>query len=411
MAFFNRQKPIESIKPISICSELNATQEPTGDRGREKFMSALVDFSLAHSELTALRVSLKINEVANKATNLAAISEQIVATTQETTSSTEEISASIQEIHHNSSNDMVKLNELMTQAQRVRLLLDDMVTDTQELQINIKDVDTINQQVSQIADQTNLLALNAAIEAARAGEHGRGFSVVAEEVRKLAGETKDSVAEVGKISQAINNKAKETGQGASNVNQAYGKYIEEVAGVAETIARTVVSIEETSLAVDNIAQAAEQQTQAMESLAAIAEDLVHSVDFSEQVQNDVKGLLNIVRPELDSTEDGSLLALLGARLVDHANFLRKTMAEAGRKQKVTSHKECGFGRWYDSNIDNYRHIPAFINIDDPHRRVHIAAEKVALDSSVANVEELLHASAAILAGFINLAAILEKQFS
>lgn len=76
-----------------------------------------------------------------------------------------------------------------------------------EVAADINKIDMITAAITEISEQTNLLALNASIEAARAGEAGRGFSVVADEIRKLSVQTNDAVNQVKAIIAAIQTKS------------------------------------------------------------------------------------------------------------------------------------------------------------------------------------------------------------
>lgn len=108
------------------------------------------------------------------------------------------------------------------------------ISDTvQSLVENVQKVSGITVSILNISSQTNLLALNASIEAARAGEAGRGFSVVAEEIRKLAEETKVSTEQIGEIISELTKVTNETQTGIEESAEAINiqrKHVKEVNG-------------------------------------------------------------------------------------------------------------------------------------------------------------------------------------
>ncbi len=112
----------------------------------------------------------------------------------------------------------------------------------QELQEKISSAEEITQIIYQVSSQTNLLALNASIEAARAGEAGRGFSVVADEIRKLADNTKQSIDKITDLLQGVTKLADQTTALVMNsvqASDAQAEYIDEVTAAFRSIADVV----------------------------------------------------------------------------------------------------------------------------------------------------------------------------
>ena len=110
----------------------------------------------------------------------------------------------------NSTGEMASVMEqIAASAGEINMTGGKLADHVRAVQDNAKSINEILGFTKSVADQTKMLGLNAAIEAARAGEHGRGFGVVAEEIRKLSDESKQTADQIGKQIREIENKVKE----------------------------------------------------------------------------------------------------------------------------------------------------------------------------------------------------------
>ena len=178
----------------------------------------------------------------------------------------------------------------------------ELATDLDGLSREAEQIGQVLQMIAGISEQTNLLALNAAIEAARAGEAGRGFAVVADEVRKLAGQTQTVLGDAHQV-------------------------IDKITGAIRLIAQRMGSTAERSRA---LAGDADEALEALDTLVQQMGEVSHTVDqalsSSEEIQHavaDMAGRLGGMRDAFEHTrQDVAEINRSAAELGDTARALK-----------------------------------------------------------------------------------------
>lgn len=187
-----------------------------------------------------------------------------------------------------------------------------------------KESETINgfaQTINEISAQTNLLSLNASIEAARAGEAGRGFSVVAEEIRKLAD---DSGVAAGEIKNKVENIASQTMATVENANKAEGmvahqqeavaqvttvfqemnnqmqELFENLKEIGDCTASADVERNETLDAVENISAIIQQTASSSSLVRDLASELLNNVEKLSQTAEVLDDNMNGLKTEINA---------------------------------------------------------------------------------------------------------------
>ena len=211
------------------------------------------------------QVNVAANQVTYGASAINNASQTLSQGAIETASSLEEISASISQIGEKTRANAASADEADKLAASSRHAVDrgyeavaEMIAAMKDLQTTSAQIATVVKLIDDIAFQTNLLALNAAVEAARAGRHGRGFSIVADEVRSLAGRSAKAAKDTAQMLEKTVNKLEKGATLAEHTDSVLREIVDNAAKVADLFREIAKSSNEQSQGIGQIANGLSQ---------------------------------------------------------------------------------------------------------------------------------------------------------
>ncbi|MDD2798451.1 MAG: methyl-accepting chemotaxis protein [Bacteroidales bacterium] len=189
------------------------------------------------------------------------------------------------------------VNEVIESMKKIDHQMDLISETVLKLSEQNRTIGEITSSVADIADQSNLLAVNAAIEAAKAGEHGRGFTIVAQEIRSLADQSKKATTQVkdilNEINKSVNQAVGVTEQGARTVEEGR-KLVEMSSEVIEILAENVEEAAQSAIQISSSNQqqmaGMEQIVPAMENIKLASEQNVIGIKQAQSAAHDINSL-------------------------------------------------------------------------------------------------------------------------
>ena len=248
-----------------------------------------LSYTTSHNALSAAGVAYSVKQLAARLQSQLSAAQQIVSsaevmigTEQVTSQLSREALGAAGQAHQRSTEGRAVLGESISRMHQLSQRASDSRQLIEALSQRSEEIQRVTLVIQSIASQTNLLALNAAIEAARAGEHGRGFAVVADEVRGLAGRTATATDEVGVMVADIQQRTVQVVEQIRQLSvdlQAGVEQVEHAGEQLESIATLAAGVEGQ---VSEIAQGTETNRAQLDSLFHAVEQMRSDLTVSDQ---------------------------------------------------------------------------------------------------------------------------------
>ncbi len=375
------------------------------NRIKDTYAKLIIGFSLDITALVTLAMQQgdDLNRLSDTFTNQVEVISQITTATNQLTYSVTDIAGSAtqtaaetvagMESSLETKRQVAFANKETSQAQEQ---LEQLKSGMMDLQEAAKQIDNLVEVIKGVADQTNLLALNAAIEAARAGEAGRGFGVVAEEVRKLADQSRQSVAQITSQVGTVQKQVQVIDQGFLAMGGLFVNNVKSVQEADRSVDNLVGVFTNIDSALGRLAPIAQEQSATFEEISASLDNVSHNAEKIDiEVQSCNKNLFHLMGNAEQVRGQVSTLKLpftahhiLELAKTDHllwksrVDYMLKGLTTLD-PDKVADHHICRLGRWYfGSGKDTYAQVSAFQRLDQYHHKFHArCAETIRLYQS------------------------------